>query len=101
MLPALVEGLSLVHAVPVATKVATVPVVTEVAVLVAVVTTVTASLMELEREGERQGNDEDARPFRAAVWLGQQEVPTHLARMSPVPTAVHVAATSSVHVPSV
>lgn len=52
LLPALVEGLSLVHAVPVATKVATVPVVTVVAVLVAIVTTVTASLMELERERE-------------------------------------------------
>lgn len=52
MLPALVEGLSLVHAVPVATKVATVPVVTVVAVLVAIVTAVTASLMELEGERE-------------------------------------------------
>lgn len=52
MLPALVEGLGLVHAVPVATKVAAVPVVTEVAILVAKVATVTTSLMELERERE-------------------------------------------------
>lgn len=52
LLPALVEGLGLVHAVPVATKVAAVPVVTEVAILVAKVATVTTSLMELERERE-------------------------------------------------
>lgn len=48
LLPALVEGLRLVHAVPVATKVATAPV-TEVAILVAIVATVAASLMELWR----------------------------------------------------
>ena len=48
MLPALVEGLSLVHAVPVAAKVAAVPV-TEVAILVAIVATVAASLVELWR----------------------------------------------------
>lgn len=53
MLPALVEGLGLVHAVPVATKVAAVPVVTVVAILVAKVATVTTSLMELARERGR------------------------------------------------
>ena len=50
LLPTLVEGLSLVHAVPVATIAAAVPVVTKVSVLVAEVATVTASLMILETE---------------------------------------------------
>jgi len=50
LLPALVEGLGLVHAVPVATKVAAVPVATKVAILVskvAVVAAVTTSRLEL------------------------------------------------------
>lgn len=51
MLPALVECLGLIHAVPVAAKVAAVSVV-EVAVLVAKVAAVTASLVVLERDGE-------------------------------------------------
>lgn len=55
LLPAVVEGLGLVHPVPVATKAAAVPVVTVVAVLVAEVATVTASLMELVVGGKRAG----------------------------------------------
>lgn len=47
LLPTLVEGLSLVHAVPVAAKVAAIPVVTKVAVLVAKVATVATPLLEL------------------------------------------------------
>lgn len=47
LLPALVEGLGLVHAVPVAAKVAAVPVVAKVAILVAIVATVTTSLLKL------------------------------------------------------
>lgn len=47
LLPALVEGLGLVHAVPVAAKVATVPVVAKVAILVAKVATVTSPLVKL------------------------------------------------------
>lgn len=46
LLPAVVKGLGLVHAIPVA-KVASVPVVTKVAVLVAKVATVTTSLLKL------------------------------------------------------
>lgn len=49
LLPALVESLGLVHAVPVA-KVSAVPVVAKVTVLVAEIATVTASLLELWRE---------------------------------------------------
>lgn len=49
MLPALVERLGLVHAVPVAAKVAAVPVV-EVAILVAKVAPVAASLIILQRQ---------------------------------------------------
>lgn len=52
LLPALVEGLGLVHAVPVAAKVAAVPVVAEVAVLVAKVAAVATSLVELQGEAE-------------------------------------------------
>lgn len=51
LLPALIEGLSLVHSVPVP-KVATVPVVTKVTVLVAKVATVTPSLLKLHREDD-------------------------------------------------
>lgn len=62
LLPALVEGLGLVHAVPVAAKVAAVPVVAEVAVLVAKVAAVAASLVELqgETEGVREEPGEEA-----------------------------------------
>lgn len=49
LLPALVECLGLVHAVPVAAKVAAVPVVV-VAVLVAKVAAVAASLIILQRQ---------------------------------------------------
>lgn len=52
LLPALVEGLGLVHAIPVAAKVAAVPIVAEVAILVAKVAAVSTSLMELLRETE-------------------------------------------------
>lgn len=54
LLPALVEGLGLIHAIPVAPKVAAAPVVTKVAVLVAKVATVTTPLMELYRETDRK-----------------------------------------------
>lgn len=54
LLPALVEGLGLVHAVPVAAKVAAVPVVAEVAVLVAKVAAVATSLVELQGDGGRK-----------------------------------------------
>lgn len=37
----------------------------------------------------------------SVLQSGNQEVQTHLARMSPVSTTIHVASTSSVHVPSV
>lgn len=47
LLPALVEGLGLVHAVPVAAKVTAVSVMAEVAVLVAKVAAVATSLVEL------------------------------------------------------
>lgn len=50
LLPTLVEGLSLVHAVPVAAVAAAVPVVTEVSILVAEVATVTTSLVILETD---------------------------------------------------
>lgn len=46
LLPALVEGLSLVHAVP-AAKAPAVPVVTKVAVFVAIISTVTTPLLVL------------------------------------------------------
>ena len=49
LLPALVEGLGLVHAISVA-KVSTVPAVTKVAILVAKVATVTTSLLKLQEE---------------------------------------------------
>lgn len=49
LLPALVESMGLVHAVPVAAKVAAVSVV-EVAVLIAEVATVTTSLVVLRRD---------------------------------------------------
>lgn len=48
LLPALVKGLSFVHAVPVAAKVAAVPVVAKVAILVAKAAAVATSLVELQ-----------------------------------------------------
>lgn len=93
LLPALVERLGLVHAIPVAAKVATVSVV-EVAVLVAEVATVTASLIVLQwdREGEdQQGAGPDFRLNRT--------FPTHLAGVSSVSSTIHLASASSVHVP--
>lgn len=111
LLPALVEGLGLVHAVPVAAKVAAVPVVPVVAILVAKVATVTTSLVELVRGREgrdmmtsrmhRQTNHQSFRVLSAPQSGSGQDAETHLAGMSPVSAAVHVASTSSAHVPSV
>lgn len=59
LLPALVEGLGLVHAVPVAAEVAAVPIVAKVAVLVAKVTAVATSLVELMKPKYKQkGQDQ-------------------------------------------
>lgn len=111
LLPALVEGLGLVHAVPVA-KVTAVPVVTEVAILVskvAKVATVTTSLLELLWERGRtmmtmspptnktKNRSHDNRKKECHYQ-------THLVVMSPGSTAMHVgsaSAASSAHVSSV
>lgn len=65
LLPALVEGLGLVHAVPVAAEVAAVPIVAEVAVLVAKVAAVATSLVELQ--GGREGGTYSELPYCAAA----------------------------------
>lgn len=92
MLPALVECLGLIHAVPVAAEVAAVSVVV-VAVLVAKVATVTASLIVLERDEQINTVLGSASRLRGAFE-------THLAGVSPVSSTVHLASASSVHVPS-
>lgn len=63
LLPTLVEGLSLVHAVPVATVAAAVPVVTEVSILVAEVATVTTSLVILETKKKKRTQTVDDASF--------------------------------------
>lgn len=94
LLPALVERLGLVHAIPVAPKVATVSVV-EVAVLVAKVAAVTTSLIVLQ--WDRDGADQQgAGPDFRLNWM----FPTHLAGVSSVSSTIHLASASSVHVPS-
>lgn len=121
LLPALVEGLGLVHAVPVAAKVAAVPVVAEVAVLVAKVAAVATSLVELqgETEGVREEPGEEARvkdrdrminagfPFSKVVpcqlgGFGRKETQraAHLTGMPSVAAAAHVGSASSAHVSS-
>lgn len=95
MLPALVEGLSLVHPVPVA-KAPTVPVVAEVSVLVAEVATVTASWLKLRRRERSM-----IRKCCVHVWNARFHHLSYLAVVTAVPPAVHVAASSSAHVPSV
>lgn len=72
LLPTLVEGLSLVHAVPVAAVAAAVPVVTEVSILVAEVATVTTSLVILETEKKRQNVDDGS--FMVDTNTGYEDV---------------------------
>lgn len=72
LLPTLVEGLSLVHAVPVATVAAAVPVVTEVSILVAEVATVTTSLVILETEKKTQNVDDAS--FMVDTNTGYEDV---------------------------
>lgn len=94
LLPALVERLGLVHAIPVASKVPAVPVV-EVAVLVAKVAPVTSSLVILQ--GQR---DTDYRGAEGGSRLGGV-CGTYVSRMAPVSSTTHLASASSVHVPPV
>lgn len=72
MLPALVEGLCLVHAIPVAPEVAAIP---EVSILVAKVATVPTSLMKLLEESEGiikffNGVFHQAPWFQRPTWPG-------------------------------